>query len=701
LPVTKVSLNPVVSFMKNINKLFATGFLAVATSFGSFAQTSRPDTVKAGIFDNGKMWTFDYPPVEHFEKTYGFKPDKDWFEFVQKSALRFATYCSASFVSANGLVMTNHHCARESGTQSQRAGEDFNNNGFYAKSQAEERKVSGLFVDQLVKILDVTERVQTAMDKGTTDAERLRFRDAELTAVRKEYKDKEEWKVLELQTVNFYNGGKYSLYGFKRYNDVRLVFMPELALGFYGGDYDNFTYPRYDLDCSFFRVYDDNGQPLKTQYFYKFNPNGVKENEPVFVVGNPGSTQRGFTSSDHEYLRDGQLPIVLKRLKTTSLALQEYNQTLKSDSLLNKIFSLENSWKAISGHLGGLKDDYIIARRKAFENDFKAAVRANPKLKGDYAIWDELAIYNQIRKKYIKDIQLLNLPAVNDGCGLAAQVAGKMVQANSSKLSGGSNESFINAKAPKSMQLEELLLAAYLETASTFLNPEDPFLKTALAGKSPKEAAATLIKTTKIYDVEGRKAIVDGASDPLVDLAKMAIARNNEANDKFKEINPKITSIRAKMGKLLFDVYGTNIPPDATFSLRINDGIVKGYEYNGTVAPYKTTFAGMYDRHYSFDGKYPFDLPERWKNPPMELMKAPMDFVTTNDIIGGNSGSPMINRNKEAVGLVFDGNMESLPGNYIYLPEKNRAVGVHVGGMLAAMKYIYKADRLAKELEGK
>jgi hypothetical protein len=665
----------------------------------------NPDTVKAGIYDNGKMWTFDYPPTDYFKKTYQFEADKAWFDYVQRAAIRFASYCSASFVSNNGLVMTNHHCARESGTSSQKPGEDFNNNGFFAKTLADERKVEGLFVDQLQKIEDITERVQKAMEVGKSDGEQLRLRETELGAIRKEYADKDGWKGLQLETKIFYNGGKYSLYGFKRFSDVRLVFMPELQLGFFGGDPDNFTYPRYALDCSFFRVYDESGKPLKTDYFFKFNANGIKENEPVFVVGNPGSTQRGFTSSDFEYMRDAYMPVVLKSLKTTSLALQEYNKTAKSDSLLNEIFGIENSYKAYAGQLDALKDSYLMARRKAFENDFKLAVRNSPKLRQDYAVWDELALLNQTRKKYLKDNFLMNTGNANEGLALATQIAMNTGSSGKGGQIGAApgKEKIVNAPAPTSMQLEELQLQAYLELLDAFLGTDDPLRKVALNGKSPKDAAADLMKTTKVYTKEGRELLFskEGMNDPFVQMASIAIPRRMEAAAKFQEASPKIQGIRAKLGKMLFDVYGTAIPPDATFSPRINDGIVKGYDYNGTTAPVKTTFAGMYDRYYSFDGQFPWGLPERWKNPPMELLKAPMNFVTTNDIIGGNSGSPMINRNKEAVGLVFDGNIESLAGAYIYEPSKNRAVGVHAGGMIAALRYIFKAERLVKELEGK
>jgi hypothetical protein len=263
-----------------------------------------------GLFDMGKMWTFDYAPVDYFRNTYHFTPDEKWFEEARLSALRFATYCSASFVSADGLVMTNHHCARASGAAVQKPGENFNEYGFYAQKLSDERKVEGLFVDQLARIEDITNRVQSAMAKETSEAGQLAMRDKEYAAIKEEYAQKTEWKGLELQTIQFYNGGKYSLYGFKRYNDVRLVFMPELHLGFFGGDYDNFTYPRYDLDCSFFRVYDDNGKPLKTEHYFKFSANGASEGEPVFVIGNPGTTLRLSTISDLEFRRDVLAPSI-------------------------------------------------------------------------------------------------------------------------------------------------------------------------------------------------------------------------------------------------------------------------------------------------------------------------------------------------------------------------------------------------------
>ncbi len=691
--------------------------IAFCSSLTLYAQqttvTLNLDTVKAGKYDNGKMWTFDNPPTEHLVNTYHFRPSEAWYERVQKSALRFASYCSASFVSPDGLVMTNHHCARESGTGVQKPGEDLNATGFYAATVAEERKVPGLYVDQLVQLTDITERVQKAMAAGQTESEQVALRDQAFSQVKSEFGQQEGWKGLQLQTITFYNGGKYSLYGFKRYNDVRLVFMPELQLGFFGGDPDNFTYPRYALDCSFFRVYGEDGQPLKPQYYFKFNPQGAAEGEPVFVVGNPGSTQRQFTVSDLEYQRDAQIPVLLRLLRSKSLALQAYNKTAKNDSILNDIFGLENSYKAYDGRLAGLRDPYLMARRSAFEKDFRTAVRNNPKTRSDESIWEEINRLNQDRRKYITENLVFQPNFIPEGYALAQGMNIYASQAGGSGAQSGEadakreqfRQTILSATTPESMHLEENMLTAHLKTALALLGPDDPYVKAALQGRTPEAAVSAIVKNTKIYNQDFRKnllekgaAAIGSSDDPMMKLAALATPRFQAATARMSELSTKLTPLRARLGRLLFDIYGTSIPPDATFSLRISDGVVKGYEYNGTMAPYKTTFFGLYDRYYSFNGEYPWNLPDRWLNPPMELLKTPFDFVSTNDIIGGNSGSPMINQKAEAVGLIFDGNMESLPGAFIFEPTKNRTVSVHAGGMVAALRYVYKADRIVTEL---
>ncbi len=345
------------------------------------AEWMNLDTVKAGQFDNGKMWTFEYPPMEYFNKTYNFKPDEDWFEHVRMSALKFANYCSASFVSEDGLVMTNHHCARQSITQVTKEDEDLNANGFMAISLQDERPVPGLYVDQLVLFKDVTDEVIDAINEGTSDEEKAKIENDIIFEI--EGREASSYRTGSSQLLPLYNGGKFSLYGYKRYTDVRLVFAPEDQLGFFGGDPDNFTYPRYNLDCSFFRVYDENGNPLKTDNYFKWSEKGAAVGEPVFVVGNPGNTDRLNTVAQLEYARDIQYPRTVSMLNDLS---DIYTEMLKNDpskrlELQDMIFSFENSKKAIGGMLKGLRDPILMQRKKDFEKTFRAAVDADPELK--------------------------------------------------------------------------------------------------------------------------------------------------------------------------------------------------------------------------------------------------------------------------------------------------------------------------------
>jgi hypothetical protein len=690
--------------------LIAGAFLTLLN--GASPAQSTTDTTKGGPLDLGKMWTFDNPPNDYFRKTYNFTADEKWFEEARLASLRFADYCSASFVSANGLVMTNHHCARESGTGVARKGEDLNATGFFAKTAAEERKVSGLFVDQLVQIADITQRMQQAMSSAGTEQAQLQAREQVFSAIKQEYGQKEGWKGLELQTITFYNGGRYSIYGFKRYTDVRLVFMPELQLGFFGGDYDNFTYPRYALDCSFFRVY-DNGKPLQTTHFFKFNPNGVRDGEPVFVIGNPGHTERLKTVAELEFDRDLQTPATIQLLRNRSNALQAYNATAKNDSILNEIFSYENSLKAYGGQLEGLRDASLLARKAVFEKQFKAAARAKNLPADQLKTWDDIAANTTQLRGVFKDATYLapNERTIGELLTFANVVTQFSELLATRPQDADRARSMMVVPNVKNPVLEEAYLAAHLAEAQAGLGNDDPYVKAALTGpdgksRTPKEAAAYLIKNTKLTDpafvseLTTRPNAAAASNDPLLALARIGFPRYVTAARQARQISQKQEVLRGQLGRMLYDVYGTAVPPDATFSLRINDGVVQSYDYNGTKAPILTTFAGLYDRNYSFANKAPWDLPARWKNPPMELLKQPMCFISTNDIIGGNSGSPMINKNREAIGLAFDGNMESLPGEFIFVPDANRTISVHTGGIIAAMRYIYKADRLVNELVG-
>ncbi|MFN8207615.1 MAG: S46 family peptidase [Bacteroidales bacterium] len=685
--------------------MVSAGFTMPLAGQGTF----DPDTVQAGTFDMGKMWTFDFAPKEYFSKTYNFNADDQWFDGVRMSALRFGGGCTASFVSGDGLVMTNHHCGRGSVVQVQKEGENFLDNGFYAEKLTDERKVDKLYVDQLVKIEDITARVQNAISKDSTPSGKMALRSKEFEAIRAEYAQKEEWKGLELQPVTFYNGGKYSLYGYKRYTDVRLVFAPELQLGFYGGDYDNFTYPRYDLDCSFFRVYGEDGKPLKTANYFKFNLTGVTENEPIFVVGNPGSTRRLFTMSDLEFRRDMTDPAQLALLRGVANILHEVNAKLKRDSLTNLVFGLENSWKSINGDLVGLQDPYLMARKAAFEKKFKKDASARPEMSNRMKVWEEIEEGNKILRANFNEIFILNPNGILSGAyyGYALGIANyQSLKARDQRRAAMMKGRLATFTPPQIPEAEEKVLALYLQTLQARLGKNDPVVVAALGDRNPADAAAYLLKNTKLNDAAFREQLLAdstvyaGTNDPMIAIARLAVPRYLEISAKYSVVQDKLATSRSQLGTMVFDLYGTKIPPDATFTLRINDGLVKGYEYNGTIAPYKTTFYGLLDRYYSFDGKYPFQLPERWKNLPPEMLKVGMDFVSTNDIIGGNSGSAMINKNREVIGLVFDGNIESLSGGFIYEDIKNRAVGVNSAAMIAAMKHVYKAKRLVNELSG-
>jgi len=675
------------------------------------------DTIQAGKYDTGKMWTFDFPPKKYFKDEYNFDATDQWLEKVRMSALRFASYCSASFVSEDGLVMTNHHCARESVTEASKDGEDFHTNGFYADSLSQERKIAGLFVDQLVKIVDVTDLIQKAMDEGQTDNEKKANKDKAIAQVQEKYKKE---TGLECSVITFYNGGKYSLYCYKRFKDVRLVFAPETQLGFYGGDPDNFTYPRYALDCSFFRVYDDNGNPLKTENYFKWSPEGAVEGEPVFVVGNPGRTNRLLTVAQLEYQRDITNPVTLDRLGDmidiySSLIKEEPSREAK---MQDRLFSFANSQKAYAGIQKGLLDPVLMQKKRSFENKFKQAVQSNPKLNPVYGnLWNVISdSRNEMRKIAIEYSLISNDPRFSSKyIGLANEIIkiAEQLKLPSAERKNEYTDAKLDATIAKiypddfDKKLADKMLKATFNNMFKYLGKDYELIKKISGGKDANSVYEDFMKNSPLRSraafaelvKKGADAILN-SSDPVIYMTLNTKERASELGKKMKELTTKENVVIETLGRALFEVYGTSIPPDATFSLRLADGIVKGYEYNGTTAPPNTTFYGLYDRYYSFGKKMPFSLPERWQKPPADFdLETPMVFVSTNDIIGGNSGSPVINRNAEVVGLAFDGNIESLPGQFIFTTEANRTVSVHSAGMLEAIKDMYRAKRLSDELK--
>ncbi len=675
------------------------------------------DTVKAGKYDTGKMWTFDYPPVKYFQSEYNFNPSQEWLDNARLGALRFANYCSASFVSADGLVMTNHHCGRESVGKVTKEGEDLFDNGFYAKTLQDERKVPGLYVDQLVLIKDVTNEVQAAIDSGKTDQEKLqKEKEAE-----NRIKDRESDKTgLRIQVVTLYNGGKYSVYGYKRYDDVRLVFSPEAQLGYYGGDYDNFTYPRYDLDCNFFRVYDKDGKPLKTDHYFKWSPDGATPGEPVFVIGNPGRTDRLKTVAQLEYMRDVTYPRVLNLLNDL---VDVYNQIIKEhperkEELQNRLFSFANSQKAYTGMLKGLRNPILMQKKKDFEEKFKQAVHSDPTLNSKYGdLWSKIAEIKNKERNFSNELYAITLNPyttsqyffiASDVVDLANELK-KPEDQRSEEYKGDELDSTIANIFPSDFKIDynNDLLQKQVGVLYEYLGADNPTVEKITGGLRGKAAVNYMLGNTVINDQAKLKALIDqgpdailNSNDPFIYFIVHTQKRQEELKGKVSQLSSKEDIYSQELGKALFEVYGTSIPPDATFTLRISDGVVKGYHYNGTIAPPFTTFYGLYDRHYSFKDKKDWALPKEWLNPPADFdLSTPMNFVSTCDIIGGNSGSPVINEKSQIVGLAFDGNIESLPGDFIYDPTNNRCVAVASQGMYEAIKDMYKATRLSDELK--
>jgi hypothetical protein len=665
------------------------------------------------IKEFGTMWTFEAPPLAYWKGQYGFEPSSAWLDHVRLSSVRIPG-CSASFVSDQGLVMTNHHCARSCITAVSPQDTSYQEAGFVARAMAEEKKCPQMYADQLQSIEDVTAKIRGAVT-AKASAQMVEQRDAAITGIQ-EACQKETGLVC--QVVTYYQGGKYSLYRFKRYGDVRLVMAPEEAISFFGGDPDNFTYPRYDLDLTLLRVYENN-QPLAAQHFLRWNPEGSKEGELTFVVGNPGSTGRLLTMAQMEYLRDVQYPAQLDNFKQQIGIFKELAGQSEANKRRyeNMVFGLENSQKAVTGYRAGLVDPAIMAKKAAFEQDFKGRIMAKPDLKAKYGrAWDNIAAAQKELASFATAARYQGFTG-STLLGWAAAIVrlpeqGALV--DSLRLPQYRGEGLGRVRAatlrPQELDLEaeKLLLAAQLRMAQRDLTAADPFLAAALGGRSPEVAAEYLINGTKLGSPEERKRLIEGGAaavaasdDPMVVLARKVNPMATKHALRQVKLTTAVSANVELVGQAIYAAYGETLPPDATFTLRISDGLVKGFPYNGTIAPYKTSFYGLYARNAEFDGKPPFQLPARWEAAKGVVdMAAPFNFTLTADIIGGNSGSPVVNRKGEVVGLIFDGNIESLPNRFIFTDEVARSVAVHTKGITEALGKVYGAGRLVEELQG-
>jgi hypothetical protein len=660
------------------------------------------------------MWTFDNPPAKQLKEKYGFTVTREWIDHVRLSSVRFNDGGSGSFVSPHGLVLTNHHVALGQLQKVSTSEKDYAQDGFYARSPAEEMKCPDLELNVLISMEDVTAQVQNAVKPQMSDADAFQARKSEIARIEKKSL---EATGLRSDVVTLYSGGEYWLYRYKKYTDVRLVFAPEQQIAFFGGDPDNFTYPRYDLDMALFRVYED-GNPIESRNFLGWNSDGARTGELVFVSGNPGSTDRLSTMKQIETERDTVIPGTLKLIKNRLNALRRYaaEGSEQSRQAMTQIFSLENALKAYEGEYNGLLDKALIAKKQKEETDFRARVRANPELEKKYGkAWDTIANAQQKAVSRYKELRYRSLSGsrISSLASTIVRYVAEVEKPDGQRLDGfhdselDSLRFLLFSPAPIYPQMEVVLLANSLQGSLDELGSQDPFVKTALNGRSPEAVAEQIVKGTKLEDpafrkslVEGGQAAVDASRDPAIVLARKLDPITREIQ-KWHEDNVEsvLAAAGEKIGQARFAVFGKSTYPDATFTLRLSYGSVKGYPMNGTEAPPKTTFFGLFDRSYGFDHNPPFELPDRYMQGMERLdLRIPLNFVNTCDTIGGNSGSPVINSKGEIVGLIFDGNIESLVGDYIYNEDNNRSVAVHTAAMIEALRKLYDAGSLANEI---
>lgn len=672
------------------------------------------DTVRAGRFDFGRMWTFEYSPAKYFTETYGFDANQAWFDRARMSALRIPG-CSASFVSPDGLVVTNHHCIRSVVARLSQSGEELLDNGFYAKTLEEERRIPGYYADQLLSAEDVSAEMFAVIDKAATDSARASARQEAARAVQARIAQRYPGDSnVQVQVVALYNGGRYSAYTFRRYTDVRLVAAAELQLGFFGGDPDNFTYPRYALDFGFLRIYGADGKPLKTEHYFGWSQKGVEENDVVFVIGNPGSTSRLLTRAQLEFRRDVMVPaqerVFDSRIKALWDFYREDPKTGNELDLRNAAFGLSNTWKQYVGQIDALNNEIIMARKLSAERQLLDSLNARPALKQRYGDVIERIAALQPRARELAWLygafslwgnQQYESALFQRAIAADAMLAAQARNAPADTVNGLRQR--LVAIADKPAGLERRLLLARLNDLAATLPADNPIRRAALGAGTAEAAADRLLKESVFASVAATRTAAEQNSlqrtDPALAIVAAAAPVINELAGKQRQLALQESDLAAQLGRARFEVFGTNVPPDGTGSPRIADGVVKSYEYNGTLAPAYTTFYGVYDRYYAHGPDSDWNLPARWVPAPAALdLNTPLNFVSTADTYGGNSGSPAVTRNMELVGLNFDRNIEGLSRNFIFLPERGRNIMVDVRAIREALDDVYDADRIVKEL---
>jgi len=663
------------------------------------------------------MWLFTRPPTKILKDKYNFEPDAQWLEHVQKSCVRFSSGGSGSLISSDGLVMTNHHVGSDQIGDLSTPERDLLKDGYYAKTQADELKCDNLELDILWTIRDVTKDVEGAVTANMSAADAGAAKRKKIAAIEKEAKEN---AGLQAQVVTLYHGARYHLYLYKRYTDIRLVFAPESQIAFFGGDNDNFEYPRFNLDVCFFRIY-ENDKPLKPEHYLRWSEVGASEGDLTFICGHPGRTQRLFTMDHLRVLRDVMYPMRLQQLWRREVQLLGFSARGAENERIsqNDVHGVQNSRKAITGVLAGLQDPAVMAAKEKAERDLRAAVDANPAYKSKWGgAWDKIA---EAEKKYatfaLRYSALEGRPIFgSDLYGFArtiVRLAAEKPKPDADRLTGYHDADLdsvylrLYSTAPVYDALEVDRLASGLSFLVERFGGDDPLVVKLLDGQSPRARAQALVSGTTLKNVDARRKLADGGAKALAEstdpMIKFAALVDPEGRALRKRYEDEVESVErenyAKIAAASFAIHGEDAYPDATFTLRFAFGPIKGFKTGDTTVPAFTDFAGLYQRHAERKGEFPFNLPPRWENEKSKVnLKTPYNFICTADIIGGNSGSPVINKAGEVIGIVFDGNLDGLVWDIAYTDVTARAVCVDARAIIQSMRDLYGAGALADEI---
>lgn len=660
------------------------------------------------------MWLFNQPPREAIKKKYGFDLTDKFLEHMRRASVRFNNGGSGSFISSEGLLFTNHHVGADCIAKLSSAQHDYMNSGFYAAAPNEERSCPDLEVNVLLKIDDVTAKVNQGVKTGAASAAANEARKANMSRIEAAC-NKETGNRCDVVTL--FSGGQYNLYQYKKYTDVRLVFAPELGIAAFGGDPDNFTYPRYCLDFALFRAY-ENGKPVKPIDYMSWSREGARDGELVFVPGNPGSTGRLATVAELQFDRDVSYPLIYRRLDSLIKALLAFSEQSAENKRLayDNLFSQQNSYKAFTGFLRGLRDGSLINRKKDDEQTLRAQIDKDPNTRAEYGkVWDEVAAAYKEFATFYKQYWLIERAAPR-GSELA-RIARDIVRLSEERTKPSdkrlreytdtalpSLEQELYSTAPVYPAMEIAVLANTFEFMQQELGAGDATVKAVLHGRTPAEAAKYYVNNSKLQDVNLRKQLAASAdlvkksNDGMIQLARLL---DGPARKLRKQYEDRVEAVEkessAKIALARFAVHGASEYPDATFTLRLAYGGVKGYKNDaGQLVPWTTRFDGLYKRAKNED---PYILPQRWAKAKSALkLDTPFDFVSTADTHGGNSGSPTLNTKGEIVGILFDGNIEGLPNRFIFTDSQARSVHVASQGIVEALRSVYKATRILQEL---